>query len=66
MKSATMRSNAPRMNGYRQPTLAKSAVAMVVRKYRMIASAKKKPSVAVVWIHDVYKPRLLSGACSAT
>src|SRR5258706_11129550 len=66
MYSATMSSSAPRMNGYRQPTLAKSAVAIVVRKERMTANAKKKPSVADVWIHDVYRPRLLSGACSAT
>ena len=53
-------------NGNRQPVLAKSAGLMFVRKMRMTASARKNPMVAVVWIHAVYRPRLLSGACSAT
>jgi hypothetical protein len=27
---------------------------------------RKSPSVAVVWIQDVYAPRVPAGACSAT
>jgi len=33
--------------------VAKSAALMLVRNRRMIASARKKPIVAVVWIHEV-------------
>ena len=32
----------------------------------MTISERNRPSVAVVWIHDVYAPRLPCGACSAT
>ena len=41
------------MNGMRQPQLPKSAGFIVPRAMPMTASARKKPTVAVVWIQLV-------------
>ena len=41
-------------------------VVLAVRTPSTTTSDRKKPSVAVVWIHDVYAPRRPCGACSAT
>src|SRR4051812_37949898 len=53
-------------NGTRQPHAANSSSPTAVRVPRMTISDMNRPSVAVVWIHDVKLPRLPSGACSAT
>ena len=41
------------MNGIRQPQSAKAASPMAVRVPRMTISDRNRPSVAVVWIHEV-------------
>ena len=53
-------------NGTRQPQSANAASPIQVRVPRITISDRNRPSVAVVWIHDVYAPRLPCGACSAT
>src|SRR6476469_1555331 len=50
----------------RQPQAANASAPMAVRVPRITISDRNRPRVAVVWIHDVKKPRLPSGACSAT
>src|SRR5450755_3878304 len=52
--------------GMRQPQSANAASPIQVRVPRMTSSERKRPSVAVVWIHDVKAPRLPAGECSAT
>jgi hypothetical protein len=41
------------MNGTRQPQSANAASPMTVRVPRMTIRLRNRPSVAVVWIHDV-------------
>ena len=53
-------------NGIRQPHALNVASAIPDRQPPITTSDTKKPSVAVVWIQLVCKPRLWSGACSAT
>ena len=50
----------------RQPQLANTSLAMVLRQIQMMISARRRPTVAVVWIQLVDRPRLSVGACSAT
>ena len=50
----------------RQPQSAKAASPISVRVPRITISDRNRPSVAVVWIHEVNAPRLPCGACSAT
>src|SRR5437763_9967296 len=45
-------------NGTRQPQSANEASPSHVRVPRITSSDRNRPSVAVVWIHDVYAPRL--------
>ena len=40
-------------NGMRQPQAAKSSGDIETRQPRMTRSDRKRPSVAVVWIHEV-------------
>ena len=40
-------------NGMRQPQDAKSSADIETRQPRMTSSDRKRPSVAVVWIHEV-------------
>ncbi|MOA67445.1 hypothetical protein D3C78_1946300 [compost metagenome] len=53
-------------NGMRQPQASKASVPKAVRQARITSNDRNRPSVAVVWIHEVKKPRLPLGACSAT
>ena len=53
-------------NGMRQPQAWNASSPSTLRVTRMTISDRNRPSVAVVWIHDVYAPRLPCGACSAT
>ena len=57
-----------RMNGARhQPQASsKASLVTVALMARMMTSDRNRPSVAVVWIHDVYAPRRSCGECSAT
>jgi len=52
--------------GMRQPQSAKAASPIAERMTITTPSAANSPSVAVVWIKLVKRPRLPSGACSAT
>ena len=51
-------------NGIRQPQSANAASPIAVRTPRMTISDRNKPR-AVVWIHDLNRPRLPCGAYSA-
>ncbi|MCY1299119.1 hypothetical protein D9M70_486350 [compost metagenome] len=51
--------------GMRQPQVS-NAGPVSSRHSRITISDRNRPSVAVVWIHEVYAPRLPCGACSAT
>src|ERR1044072_9134234 len=51
-------------NGMRPPQPLNAASPIHVRVARMTSSDRNRPSVAVVWIHDVYAPRLPCGECS--
>ena len=53
-------------NGTRQPHSAKAASPISVRVPRITSSDRNRPIVAVVWIHEVNRPRLPCGECSAT
>ncbi|MCY1338688.1 hypothetical protein D9M71_503510 [compost metagenome] len=53
-------------NGIRQPQASKASVPSAERQARITSSDMNRPRVAVVWIHEVKKPRLPLGACSAT
>src|ERR1700744_3935231 len=53
-------------NGTRQPHAANSVSPIAIRAARITISERKKPNVAVVWIHEVYRPRFPGGECSAT
>ena len=53
-------------NGMRQPQSANAASPIVERIAMTTPSAANRPSVAVVWMKLVKRPRLPSGACSAT
>jgi hypothetical protein len=54
------------MNGMRQPQSAKSFGSMYSLHSAMTIKASSRPSVAVVWIQLVAKPRSVGRACSAT
>ena len=54
------------MNGMRQPQSEKSLGGMYSRHRAMTMRASKRPSVAVVWIQLVEKPRSPGRECSAT
>src|SRR3954463_13812662 len=45
-------------NGTRQPQSAKASSPIQVRVPRITSSDRNRPIVAVVWIHEVYAPRL--------
>src|SRR4051812_10069471 len=66
IQTETASSSTETRNGMRQPQPAKSASLSDVLTPRMTIRDRKKPSVAVVWIHAVKEPRLPCGACSAT
>ncbi|MNG75629.1 hypothetical protein D3C79_341340 [compost metagenome] len=53
-------------NGMRQPQASKASVPIAVRQAMITNSDRNSPSVAVVWIQAVKKPRRPLGACSAT
>src|SRR5215207_4370816 len=53
-------------NGMRQPQASKSSLPSHRRQARITSSDMNRPKVAVVWIHEVNRPRLCAGACSAT
>ncbi|MNH41500.1 hypothetical protein D3C79_1030130 [compost metagenome] len=53
-------------NGMRQPQASNASVPNAVRQARITSNDRNRPSVAVVWIHEVKKPRRPLGACSAT
>jgi hypothetical protein len=54
------------MNGMRQPHSEKSLGSMYSRHSAMTIRASSRPSVAVVWIQLVEKPRSPGRECSAT
>ena len=56
---------AERRNGMRQPQSSNFGP-NIERQARMTRSERNRPTVAVVWIQLVKKPRLFGGACSAT
>jgi hypothetical protein len=62
----TMSSRNDSRNGTRQPQSLNAASPRNSLQARMTISERNRPSVAVVWIHEVYAPRLPCGACSAT
>ena len=66
MYSARTTRIADRRNGIRQPNAAKSSACIDVRVTKTTIRASRSPSVAVVWIQLVLRPRSLSGLCSAT
>ncbi|MNT62638.1 hypothetical protein D3C72_2003760 [compost metagenome] len=66
MYTETISSRIDNRNGIRQPHASKASVPSVVRQARITSSERNRPRVAVVWIHEVKKPRLPLGACSAT
>src|SRR5262249_10610249 len=53
-------------NGQRQPQAGNAAAPRPARRPPTTSSASSSPSVAVVWIQLVQKPRRPGGACSAT
>ena len=53
IQSDTPSSTTETKNGTRQPQAAKLASPTAVRVKRMTSSDRNRPSVAVVWIHDV-------------
>src|SRR5215470_9454964 len=53
-------------NGIRQAQLENVGPSNAARQSPITTRARSMPTVAVVWIHEVAYPRLLSGACSAT
>jgi hypothetical protein len=54
------------MNGMRQPHSEKCLGSMYSRHSAMTIRASSRPSVAVVWIQLVEKPRSPGRECSAT
>ncbi len=50
----------------RHPHASNASVPSAMRQPRITSSDRNSPSVAVVWIHDVYAPRFPAGAYSAT
>ena len=57
---------AERRNGIRQPHAVNSSGDIDERVTKITTSASSSPSVAVVWIHEVFPPRFWSVLCSAT
>ncbi|MNT97489.1 hypothetical protein D3C72_2398260 [compost metagenome] len=53
IQTDTPSSSAERRNGMRQPQSAKASLPISVWMPRMISSERKRPRVAVVWIHEV-------------
>src|SRR5215475_4109779 len=53
-------------NGIRQAQAENVGPSNARRQSPITTRARSMPRVAVVWIHAVAYPRLLSGACSAT
>jgi hypothetical protein len=62
----TASSSSDTPNGMRHPQSSKRSVPSQSRQPRITSRERNRPSVAVVWIHEVYAPRLPCGACSAT
>ena len=63
--SDTPSSTTETRNGMRQPQALNASSPIEVRMPITISSARNNPSVAVVWIQLVNRPRLPAGACSA-